>query len=150
MNVETAFEAEFKRPKNPARIEPWPHSLPIDIALRTKTAPEVFKSYGLGREDYERLCADDAFRAAVLKYAEMLATGGGQVSFKLKSQLMADQLLDEAFRLTHPRAGDDIPPSVQADMIKSVVKWGGLDGSLEKGGAGNSGNQLQIVLNLGD
>jgi hypothetical protein len=136
--------------KNPARIEPWPHSLPIDIALRVKPAPDVFRSYGLDKADYERLCADDSFRAAIQHYVDALAAGGGQMSFKLKSQLMADQLLDEAFRLTHPKPGDDIPPSVQADMIKSVVKWGGLDGSLEKAGGGNSGNQLQIVLNLGD
>lgn len=135
--------------KNPARIEPWPHTLPIDIALRTKTAPEVFKAYGLDKNDYDRLCADDGFRQAVLRYSEQLAQGGGQASFKLKAQLMADQLLDEAFRLTHPKPGDDIPPSVQADLIKSVTKWAGFDGSQDKQpGAGNSGNQLQIVLNL--
>lgn len=134
--------------KNRARIESWPPTLPLEIALRINTAPAIFRDYGFDKVQYERLCADPAFREAVSKCAETLASGGGQLSFKLKAQLMADELLDKAYELTHPAPGTDIPANVQADMIKSVVKWGGLDGTNDKNtGAGNT-NQLQIVLNL--
>jgi hypothetical protein len=102
----------------------------------------------MDRQDYERLCADPAFREAVKACADQLASGGGQLSFKLKAQLMSDGLLDRAFALTHPKPGDDIPPNVQADMIKSVVKWAGLDGVKERDGSTDNRNQLQINIHL--
>jgi hypothetical protein len=134
--------------KNPARIELWPPTLPLEIALRVNTAPAIFRDYGFDRNDYERLCADPAFREAVKTCSEQLAAGGGQMSFKMKAQLMSDGLLDRAFALTHPKPGDDVPPNVQADMIKSVVKWAGLDGVRSQDGNMDNRTQLQIVLHL--
>lgn len=134
--------------KNPARIELWPPTLPLEIALRVNTAPAIFRDYGMDRTDYERLCADPAFREAVKTCADQLAAGGGVLSFKMKAQLMSDGLLDRAFALTHPQPGDDVPPNVQADMIKSVVKWAGLDGASERKGGDDNRTQLQIAIHL--
>lgn len=136
--------------KNPARIEAWPPTLPLEIALRVQTAPAIFKDYGYGRVDYERLCADPAFREAVAKCATDLAQGGGQLSFKMKASLMADHLLDKAYELTIAPYSV-VPPAVQASMINKVVDWAGLDASKDQGnkqGAANNGNQLQIVINI--
>ena len=133
-------------PKNPARIEGWPSTLPLEIALRVAPIPTICQAYGIDKPEYERLRSDPAFRDAVKKVADQLALGGG-VSFKLKAQLMAEDLLDKVYDMTHASYAI-VPPQVQADMIKTVVKAAGFDGSQDRVNPVTAGNNLQINISL--
>lgn len=132
-------------PDNPADLGGWPFQLPLEIALRVAPAPTIFKAYGLEKADYDRLCADPAFRAAVKRYADQLAADGG-MSFKLKAQMQAEELLEKTFELTHA-SYDKVPPAVQADVAKFVIRAAGFDGSKDQA-SNKQSNQLQININL--
>jgi hypothetical protein len=41
-----------------------------------------------------------------------------------------------------------VSPAVKADLIKSTVKWGGLEPKVETGGEGSTGG-VRITINLG-
>lgn len=134
-------------PRNPARIEGWPSTLPLEIALRVAPVPTICQAYNIDKIEYERLRADPAFREAVRKCSDQLSQGGG-VSFKLKAQLMAENLLDKVYDMTHASYAI-VPPQVQADMVKTVIKAAGFDGSQDKvNPAGVGNNNLQINIHL--
>ncbi len=64
---------------------------------------------------------------------------------KLKARAQAEELLTTSWLLIHDPA---VSPAVKADLIKSTVKWGGLepkDASVESGGGG-----VKITINLGN
>ncbi len=51
-------------PSNPAKIEAFPPTLPIEVALRVAPVPDIFRAYGLGKADFERITRDPSFIVA--------------------------------------------------------------------------------------
>ena len=121
----------------------WPATLPIELAMKTGTPRSICASYGIEREEWDILRTNPAFIDDLTKAAEMVRTEGG--SFKARSQLQAQEYLKEAWRLVHDPG---TPPAVRADLIKSTVKWAGLDASRDQAGGkpAGSGFQINIIL----
>jgi hypothetical protein len=67
------------------------------------------------------------------------------LTFKLKARAQAEELLTTSWLLIHDPA---VSPAVKADLIKSTVKWAGLepkDTTVTDGGTGG----VKITINLG-
>jgi len=133
---------------DPAKIG-WPPTLPIEIALREQTPKEICAAYGIDRAEWQRLCADPVFGAAVQKAADMLQKEG--MSFRVKAQLQSEELLRTSWGLIHS-PNDQVAPSVKADLIKFTVLAAGLDASIEQKANGalgaGAGPGLQINIHL--
>lgn len=133
-------------PGNPAEIETYPASLPIEVALKTASVKDICEAYGLSEEDWLRLKSDPVFVAEVAALRETLKKDG--MSFKMKAQLQAEELLNTSWALIHSH-NDDVPPNVKADLIKFIIKAAGLDASKDQAANAGPGNALQININLG-
>jgi len=133
-------------PENPAEIELYPPTLPLEIALKTAPVKDICEAYDLTKEDWEKLKLNPMFVHEVAAYRDALKKDGG-LSFKLKARLQSEELLKRSWQMIHDRTGD-IAPSVQADLIKFTVRAAGLDGSKDQAAASQQ-NALQININLG-
>lgn len=134
--------------KDPTELG-FPPSLPLELAAKTGTTKSICESYGISRDRWEELRANAVFVRACEEAAKLVATEGG--AFKLKARTMAEALLPRMFKLAN--ASDiDIPPSVQADLIKATIRIAGLDASIEQKGAAAgkalAQNPLMIQINL--
>jgi hypothetical protein len=67
------------------------------------------------------------------------------MSFKLKAQLQAEELLKKSWAMIHAPL-DEVPANVKADLLKATVRWGGLE--QDKGASQQVVVPLQINLNL--
>lgn len=132
-------------PDNPAEIELYPPTLPLEVALKTAPVKDICEAYNLTRDDWERLKATPAFVTEVAAWRDSLKKDGG-LSFKMKARLQSEELLKRSWQMIHDRTGD-IAPSVQADLIKFTIRAAGLDGSKEPASAGQQ-NALQINIHL--
>ena len=131
-------------PENPADIG-YPPTLPVEIALRVAPLPEICKAYGISKAEFEELRHDPVFVADLKRAVEMVKKDG--MSFKLKAQLQADELLKTSWTMIHDRSGD-VPPSVKADLLKFTIRAAGLDGSKDPSASGGAGPSLSIQINL--
>jgi len=136
-------------PKLPAplthtAIEPWPPRLPYDIALNLYSEEELLEAHDLTPEQFTVLRGTPSFRKAVREAIEDIKTNG--TGFKAKAKIQAEELLSRSWALIHA-SNDDVPASVQADLIKWTAKVAGFE---PKGDAptGNIGG-ISININLG-
>ena len=141
-----AVSTSTVNPDNPAEIEQYPSTLPLEVAMKSAPIKAICEAYNLSREDWDKLKTNPMFVHEVSVWRESLKKDGG-LSFKMKSRLQSEELLKRSWQMIHDRSGD-IPPSVQADLIKFTVRAAGLDGSKEPAGAGQQ-NAFQININLG-
>ena len=124
----------------------FPDTLPLELAMNEAPVKEVFEAYGLGKQDYLRLCADPLFVQAIEENLALLKKEGTR--FKVKARAQALELLKTSFALCHDQ---ETPPSVKADLIKFTVRAAGLDESVaQKANAQTQGINFQIVMNLGE
>jgi len=142
--VGMSLPATTIRPNNPSLIG-YPHTLPIEIALRVASTKEICEAYGLSKSDWDNLRFDPVFIADVSRVNKALQTEG--MSFKLKAQLQAEELLKTSWKLIHDTSGD-VPPSVKADLIKSTWRMSGLDESKNKANVAEITAALQINIML--
>ena len=68
------------------------------------------------------------------------------MTFKVKARAQAEELLTTSWTLIH---SPDVSAAVKADLIKSTVKWGGLEPKNDVLAEGGSGG-VKITINLGD
>ena len=132
------------RPDNPSEIGSYPPTFPVEIALRTAPLPAICEEYGISHEQWLVLREDPVFRRDLAAAVELVKKDG--MSFKLKAQLQADELLKTSWKMIHSNS-DDVPASVRADLIKFTVRAAGLADPAEKG-TGGPQNALQININL--
>lgn len=132
------------RPNNPSNIG-YPHTLPIEVALKVAPIKDICEAYGLTKQDWDTLRFDPVFIADVSRVSRALQQEG--MSFKLKAQLQAEELLKTSWKLIHDTSGD-VPPSVKADLIKSTWRMSGLDESKNKANTAEITAALQININL--
>ena len=125
----------------------WSDRLAFDIALTLEgsgeTLQEVMTRHKIAASDIIAFNADPVFLKKVEHYREEVREKG--LTFKLKARAQAEELLTTSWMLIHDPA---VSPAVKADLIKSTVKWGGLEPKndvVAEGGAGG----VRITINLG-
>lgn len=146
MNAIAPFAFEQKDPTSLA----WSPTLPIELALKTASPPELQIEYGYTDAEWAALRQNPVFLKELAEACEMVRQEG--MSFKLKARLIAEENLKQVWRMVHDSAGD-VPPAVKAKLIELNARWAGFDpkGSGEGGGGGPvSGNAFQININLGE
>lgn len=132
---------------DPANVG-WPPGLPFELALRQAKPSEVCASYGLAKSDYDRLCQNPLFIAALEQAVEAVEKEG--VTFRRKAQVQAEELLKTSWSLIHD---ENVADNVRADLLKWTMRIAGYDASLDQKAAtanAQAVNALQIVINLGD
>jgi hypothetical protein len=107
-----------------------------------ETAAEVITRHGISTNELLVFQADPVFRIKIKGYREEIKTKG--MTFKLKARAQAEELLTTSWLLIHDPS---VAPSVKADLIKSTVKWAGLEPKSEP--EINTGNGVSITINLG-
>lgn len=120
----------------------WPPSLPIEIALRIASLPELREAYGITWDEWEELRLNSAFRKAVVDAQEKSQEEG--FSFKTKARMQAEALLATSWQMIQDPL---TPAAVRADLIKFTTRVAGYD--TPKGVAGEGGGGFQININLG-
>ncbi len=113
---------QLSLPPDPANAAPYPRGLALDLVLEVGTLKEILDSYSLTAEDFNRVLKNPAFRREYEANKESLDQEGW--SFKKKAQAQAELYLNLMYRLA---SSDQTPAAVRADIMKSTVKWAGLD-----------------------
>lgn len=130
-------------PVDPAYIEPWPRSLPIEIALQTGPIDKLVEAYKLSPDEWQALSANPDFIAEVEAQREALKTEG--MSFKMKARLQAEEMLRTSWQMVHSA---DTPAPQRVDLIKTTFRVAGYDN--KEGTAIGNAVGLSINLILGD
>mgnify|MGYP006270214475 CR=1 FL=1 len=130
-------------PLDPAEIQPWPRTLPIEIALQTGPIEKLIEAYKISPDDWDVLSRNPDFLAEVEAQREALKTEG--MSFKMKARLQAEELLKVSWRMIQSEA---TPAPQRADLIKTTYRIAGYDN--KEGVNVGAAVGLSINLILGD
>lgn len=136
-------DGEHNDPSNPSLIEPYPPTLPVEIALRVLPVPDICKAYGIDRDEWNRIRVDPLFIEDLRKCLEDMKQEG--MTFKMKARLQSTELLKTSWNIIHDTTGQ-VPPAVKAALIKDTVRWAGYDN--KEGAAGNNGQQNAFQINI--
>ena len=125
----------------------WDDRLAFDIAFLREgggeTRDEVKERHGLTEQDLQRVEGQVLFEKAVDSYRREIVEKN--LTFRLKARVQADELLRQSYVMIHD---EEVPASVRADLIKSTVKWAGLDGVSDAEKQAQTGG-VSININLG-
>ena len=120
----------------------------MDIALALEGSgdafPDIMKRHGIVDADLARYNKDPLFHARVRSLREDVRDNG--MTFRLKARAQAEELLVTSWGLIH---SPDVSAAVKADLIKSTVKWGGLEPRNDSNTEGPAGG-VTIHINLPD
>lgn len=130
-------------PADPSVIG-WPPTLPIELALQASPLDAILEAYGLTYEDYRVLLETPGFVKQVAGAIEALKEDG--MSFVMKARLQSEELLARSWAMTHAPY-DEVPPAVQADLIKATWRVAGLDASKNQQQVA-TGPSLAIQINF--
>jgi hypothetical protein len=126
----------------------WSDRLTFDMALMLEgsgeTINEVIARHNISTNDVLAFNKDPLFLKRVEHFRGEVRDKG--LTFKLKARAQAEELLTTSWLLIHDPG---VSPAVKADLIKSTVKWAGLepkDNAQEGGGGGG----VKITINLGN
>tara|TARA_R110000868_G_scaffold148947_2_gene371173 strand:- start:192 stop:671 length:480 start_codon:yes stop_codon:yes gene_type:complete len=126
----------------------WNDRLAFDVALTLEgsgdTLQEVITRHNISASDILTFNTDPVFLKKVEGYRTDVREKG--LTFKLKARAQAEELLTTSWLLIHDPA---VSPAVKADLIKSTVKWAGLepkDAGPQDSGTGG----VKITINLGN
>jgi hypothetical protein len=87
--------------------------------------------------------SDPVFLKRVESYRDEVREKG--LTFRLKARAQAEELLTTSYMLIHDPA---VSPAVKADLIKSTVKWAGLEPKNNEDQNASVGG-VKIMINLG-
>jgi hypothetical protein len=125
----------------------WSDRLAFDVALMLEgsgeTLQEVIGRHNISANDLLTFKQDPIFLKKVEHYQNEVRDKG--LTFKLKARAQAEELLVTSWHLIHDPA---VSPAVKADLIKSTVKWGGLEPKGDVATDGSGG--VRITINLGN
>lgn len=125
----------------------WSDRLAFDTALMLEgsgeTLQEVIARHQISANDILIFNKDPIFLKKVEHYREEIREKG--ITFKLKARAQAEELLTTSWMLIHDPG---VSPAVKADLIKSTVKWGGLEPKNDVSTEG-AGGGVKITINLG-
>lgn len=125
----------------------WSDKLAFDVALTLEgsgdSLNDIMARHSISSDDVLKFNQDPVFLKKVESYRDEVREKG--LTFKLKARSQAEELLTTSWMLIHDPG---VSPSVKADLIKSTVKWGGLEPKNEVNGDINGGG-VKITINLG-
>lgn len=125
----------------------WSDRLAFDVALTLEgsgeSLQEVITRHNINANDILKFNADPVFLKKVEHYRTEVREKG--MTFKLKARAQAEELLTTSWLLIHSA---DVSPAVKADLIKSTVKWAGLEPK-DAGPGDVGGGGVKITINLG-
>ena len=131
----------------PLNLTRWNDRLAFDIALTLEGSGEpigdVVKRHRIDPADLLEFKQDPVFLRKVDHYRNEIREKG--ITFRLKARAQAEELLTTSWLLIHDPA---VSPTVKADLIKSTVKWAGLEPK-DTGPADGGGGGVKITINLG-
>lgn len=126
----------------------WNDRLAFDVALTLEgsgdTLQEIMGRHNITANDILVFNADHVFLKKVEHYRAEVKDKG--LTFKLKARAQAEELLTTSWMLIHDSA---VSPAVKADLIKSTVKWAGLEPK-DAGPQDQSTGGVKITINLGN
>lgn len=139
----------YEKTPPPTTHYAWPDRLAFDIALKLEGSgdkiEEILAKYELDALQLQDISKDKLFQKRVSSYREDIKTNG--VTFRMKARAQAEELLLTSWQLIHD---PDVSPAVKADLIKSTVKWSGLEPKDNPGDAQQGGGGVKITINMGD
>jgi hypothetical protein len=125
----------------------WNDRLAFDVALTLEgsgeTLQEVITRHNISANDILMFNTDRVFLKKVEGYRTEVREKG--LTFKLKARAQAEELLTTSWLLIH---SPEVSPAVKADLIKSTVKWAGLEPK-DAGPQDNGTGGVKITINLG-
>lgn len=125
----------------------WSNRLAFDIALRLEGSgeevDEILERHHIQTQDLLTFNKDPVFLKKVETYRDEIHEKG--ILFKTKARMQAEELLTTSWCLIH---NPDVSAAVKADLIKSTVKWAGLEPKNEPVDTG-AGGGVRIMINLG-
>ena len=131
----------------PLKHTKWSNRLAFDIALMLEgsgeTLDELKERHSVSTDDVLVFNKDPVFLKQVNSYRDDIKEKG--MTFKLKARAQAEELLTTSWTLIH---SSEVSPAVKADLIKSTVKWGGLEPKNDTATEGQGGG-VKITINLG-
>ena len=127
--------------KDPAQLA-FPPLMPMEIALKVDTLPNICRAYGYSREEFAVLAQHPVFIKAYQEAVEKLKVEG--MSFRVKAAMQAEAYLETSYKMVQDEATSD---NVRADLIKNTVKWAGLEP--KPGAEAGTGQSFNIQINLG-
>ena len=126
----------------------WSDRLAFDVALRLEGSGEavadIITRHNISALELQDFSRDPVFAKRVEHYRSEVRDKG--LTFKLKARAQAEELLKTSWLLIH---SPDVSAAVKADLIKSTVKWAGLEPKNEPVEGGGSGG-VRITINLGN
>ena len=132
---------------SPIKHTKWSDRLAFDVALTLEgsgeTLQEVIARHSIAASDILEFNKDPIFHKKVETYRTEIRDKG--MTFRLKARAQAEELLTTSWLLIHDPG---VSPAVKADLIKSTVKWAGLEPK-DGVGAGDGGGGVKITINLG-
>lgn len=133
---------------HPLRPTQWSDRLAFDVALTLEGSGEplsdVLKRHKITSSDILTFNADPVFLKKVDHFRTEVREKG--ITFKLKARAQAEELLTTSWLLIHDPV---VSPAVKADLIKSTVKWAGLEPKDSPDNVGATGG-VKITINLGN
>lgn len=132
----------------PLQYTRWSDRLALDIALTLEgsgeTLDEVLDRHTLTIDTLIRFNKDPVFLKKVHGLRDDIRDKG--MTFRIKARAQAEELLKTSWTLIH---SSDVSAAVKADLIKSTVKWGGLEPkNTAEGGDSGGGSGVSITINL--
>jgi len=132
----------------PLKHTKWSDRLAFDIALTLEgsgeTLTEVTIRHNISTLEILQFNRDPVFLKRVESYREEIREKG--LTFRLKARAQSEELLTTSWMLIHDPG---VSAAVKADLIKSTVKWAGLEPkSNENDGSAGAGG-VKITINLG-
>ena len=135
--------------RHPLHLTKWTDRLTFDVALMLEgsgeTLDEVKDRHGIDANELLAFNKDPVFLKQVEKYRDEIREKG--LTFRLKARAQAEELLTTSYMLIHDPG---VSPAVKADLIKSTVKWAGLEPKNTEGDNGNTAGGVRITINLGN
>lgn len=134
-------------PQKLAPLTKWTDRLAFDFALTLEgsgeSIQEIQERHNLDDETLKEIGSDKLFQARVRAYREEIVSKG--LTFRLKARAQAEILLETSFDLIH---NNDVPAAVKADLLKSTIKWAGLE--IKEGTGDGPGSGMSITINIGN
>jgi len=131
----------------PLRHTKWSDRLAMDMALLLEgsgeTLQEIMDRHKIEVADINRFNNDSVFLKKVESLRNEVRDKG--LTFKMKARAQAEELLTTSWVLIHDPTTS---PAVKADLIKSTVKWAGLEPKNDQATTEISGG-VKITINLG-
>lgn len=132
----------------PLQHTKWSDRLAFDVALALEgsgeTIDEIKQRHHVTSTELLVFNKDPVFLKKVEAYRDDIREKG--VTFKLKARAQAEELLTTSWGLIH---SPDVSAAVKADLIKSTVKWAGLEVKADDAGGTTTGG-VKININFGN